>query len=80
MKSKETAFLVVAVFFRVLAVSVALYGIFMIAAPMAIGGFFASLVLLKMAALYFAAAIALWLLSKPIALLVVSGLTDDPEA
>ena len=79
MKTKEIAFLAVAVFFRVSAVSVALFGLFLVAAPMLTMGFGASLVFLRMLVAYLAAAAVLWFFSKPIASLVTNGLGDEPK-
>jgi hypothetical protein len=79
MKAKEMAFVAVAVFFRTAAVLAALYGGFMMLTPLLMGGFGGSLILLRFLIVYLGTAVVLWLLSKPLAALIVSGLGDEPR-
>ena len=77
MKTNHAAYVAVVVFFRVAAVCAVLLGVFMVAAPVLLTGFSASLLLLRVLLVYLGAALLLWILSKPIASLVVRGI-DEP--
>jgi hypothetical protein len=77
MQPKQLAALVVTVFFRTAAVCTALFGMFLMAMPLLMAGFGASWAMLRMLVVYLGAAVVLWLLSRPMAALVVAGLGDD---
>ena len=81
MKTKEAAFVAVAVAFRTASLAAALWGLFIFLMPLVgFGKGFSSEVafnLLRILGVYFVAAIALWVISKPAAALVLRGLDFD---
>jgi hypothetical protein len=71
MKPQEFAYTLAVALFRLAAVGMALFGLFMVISPMLMmgaGGM--SLMFLRVVVVYFGAAAVLWLIAKPVASLV----------
>ncbi len=75
----KSSYVWIVVFFRSLAVCVALYGLFAVLSGMVLtlnGGFSVMMMLLRLLLVYWLSAFVLWLLSRPVARLVLSNLSD----
>ncbi len=69
----------IVVFFRSLAVCVALYGLFAVLSGMVLtlnGGFSVMMMFVRLLVVYLLSASILWLLSRPVARLVLRNLSD----
>jgi hypothetical protein len=78
MKASDVVYVVIAALLRLAAVFVLLYGIFMALMPLLMGAGGAGIFMVKLFVALLLGALVLWLLAKPIAGLVVSGL-DEPR-
>ena len=74
MHSTRIVSLAIAALLRTLAVLLVLFGIYVVVAPLVITGFGVSLTVVRVPLIYFTGAVILWILSKPIAGIIVRGL------
>ena len=66
----------IAAVLRTLAVLLALFGVYIVVAPIVMTGFGVSLTVLRVPLVHFISAVVLWMLSKPISTFVMRGLDE----
>ena len=68
--------LAIAAVLRTLAVLLALFGVYIVVAPIVMTGFGVSLTVLRVPLVHFISAVVLWMLSKPISTFVMRSLDE----